>query len=41
MREYLKYDVDMRYLNKIFDKFANKNILIKVKNYWKQNFKYI
>ena len=42
MREYLKYyDVDIRYLNKIFDKFANKNILIKVKNYWKQNFKYI
>ena len=42
LKDYLNYfSIDKAKLNKIFDKFANKKVLIKEKKYWKQKFKYI
>ena len=41
LKDYLKYfSLDRSRLNKIFDKFANRNVLEKKKNYWKQKFNY-
>ena len=41
LKDYLKYfEISNNQLNKIIDKFANKKVLVKEKNYWKQNFIY-
>ncbi len=42
LKDYLKYyELEKKDLQMIFDKFANRNVLKKHNNYWKQKFKYI
>ena len=42
LKDYLSYyNLDLKNLRKIFDKFANKKILQKKSNYWNKKFKLV
>ena len=41
IKDYLKYyELDKKEFNRVIDKFANKDVLKKYKNHWKQKFRY-